>query len=300
LHTKSVRSQKQPAKNMKYKMFLTSGGVSAFLGAAVSTYAQPASINGSYDPAFGSALSVQTVGTDYGTATAASGGNQLDAGYGLIASGNLYLFFAGNTSDGNSLQVYLSTGQAGGESTFNVSGGSYTSTGTQNMDGSVFSPGFSATEALDVNTYAGTIYANIFNLVAGTGGYAGSTADAGGTISGVYNVTLAVNESSAAGVGSNTGAGALGVTTGWEFAIPLSALNNSSSIEVLADIGSDGGSGSLSNQFLAPNNVSGYPSTFNFGSTPGVYFTVAVPEPSSMVLFGLSGLTGLLAIRRRK
>jgi hypothetical protein len=286
---------------MKYKMFLTSGGVSVFLGAAVSTYAQPASINGSYDPAFGSALSVQTVGTDYGTSTAASGGNQLDAGYGLITSGNLYLFFAGNTSDGNSLYVFLSTGQAGGQSTFNVSGGSYTSTGTEDLDGSVFSPGFSATEAIDVNTYTGTIYANIFNLVAGTGGYAGSTSDSGGTISGVYSMTVAVNESSAAGSSANTAPGALSVTTGWEFAIPLSVLNNSSSIEVLAGIGSDSGSGSLSNQFLAPNDLTGYPSTFNFGSTAGVYFTVnAVPEPSSMMLFGLSGLTGLLAIRRRK
>jgi hypothetical protein len=286
--------------HIKSKVLLM-GAVPSFIGAALSVYAQPASINGSYDPAFGSALSVQTVATDYGSGTAATGGNQLDAAYGLINSGNLYLFFAGNTSDGNNLVVYLADGAAGGQSTFNVSGGSYTSTGTQSLDGSVFSPGFSATTAIDVNTYAGTIYANVFNLVAGTGGYAGSAPDSGGTINGVFNVTAAVNESSVAGTGSNTGSGALGVTTGWELAIPLAALNNSSSIEVLAEIGSDSGSGSLSDQFLAPNNVSGYPSTFNFGSTPDVYFTVnEVPEPSSLLLFGLSGLAGFLAIRHRK
>ena len=154
---------------------------------------------------------------------------------------------------------------------------------------------------IDVNTYAGTIYANIFDLVAGTGGYAGSAADAGGTISGVYNVTVAVNESSLAGAGSNTGAGALAVNTGWELAIPLSALNNASSIKVLADIGyDDSGSGSLANQFLAPANVTGYPQTFNFADTPGEYFTVSVPEPSTLALFGLSGLMTLRIIRRRK
>ena len=285
---------------MKSKVLLMAAA-SFFMGAALSVYAQPASINGSYDPAFGGALSVQTVATDYGSQTAATGGNQLDAAYGTIAGGNLYLFFAGNTSDGNNLVVYLADGAAGGQSTLNASGGSYTSTGTQSLDGSVFSPGFSATSAIDVNTYAGTIYANAFNLVAGTGGYAGSAPDSGGTIGGVFNVTTAVNESSPAGAGVNTGAGALTVTTGWEFAIPLSALNNSTSIEVLAEIGYDSGGGSLSDQFLAPNNVSGYPSTFNFGGTAGDYFTVTeVPEPSSMMLLGMSGLAGVLAFCRRK
>jgi hypothetical protein len=284
---------------MKIKNVLSVTAVAFIAGAAIHAIGQPV-IDGTLDGSYGSALSVQTVATDYGSQTAASGGSQLDAAYGVIQGGNLDIFLAGNTSDGNNLVIYLADGAAGGESTFNVSGGSYTSTGTQNLDGSVFSPGFSATDAIDVNTYSGTIYANIFDLVAGVGGYAGSAPDAGGTIVGSdYSVTLAVNESSAAGTGNNTGSGALSVTTGWELQIPISALNDSSSIEVLAGVGSDNSS-SLSDQFLAPANVSGYPATFNFGSTPDEYFTVTAPEPASLALFGLSGLTTLLAIRRRK
>lgn len=282
---------------MKFNKILATGTALSLLGAV----AHAQYLNGTLDSAFyGSALSVQTFGTDYGTATAASGGNQLDAAYGQISGGNLYLFFAGNTSDGNSLHVYLADGQAG-ESTFNVSGGSYSATSTTTLDGSQFSPGFSATDMIDVNTYTGTIYGNIYNLYTGLGGYAGSVADSGGTISGVYSITAAVNESSAAGSGSNTGAGALGVTTGWELSIPLTALNNASSIEVLADIGADGGgSGSLANQFLAPADVTGYPQTFNFSSTPDQYFIVTAPEPSTFALFGISTLGTLLAMRRRK
>ena len=283
---------------MKMKA-LTGLSIAALATGAVSVQAQ--TIDGTLDGSYGSALSVQTIATDYGSQTAATGGNQLDAAYGQISGGNLDLFFAGNTSDGNSLHIYLADGQAG-QSTFNVSGGSYSSTATTTLDGSVFSPDFSATHMIDVNTYSGTIYANIFNLVLGTGGYAGSTADAGGTITGgPYNITVAVNNSSPAGAGSNTGAGALAVTTGWELQISLSALNNASSIQVLADIGSDGGgSGSLANQFLAPANVSGYPQTFNFGSTPGQYFVVSAPEPTTLALAGLGGLATLVAARRRK
>lgn len=272
--------------------------IATLAGGIASVHAQ--TIDGTLDGSYGSALSVQTIVTDYGSQTAATGGNQLDAAYGQISGGNLDLFFAGNTSDGNSLHIYLADGQAG-QSIFNVSGGSFSSTSTTTLNGSVFSPDFSATHMIDVNTYSGTIYANIFNLVLGTGGYAGSTADAGGTISGVYNITVAVNNSSPAGTGSNTGAGALAVNTGWELQIPLSALNNASSIQVLADIGNDGnGSGSLANQFLAPANVSGYPQTFNFGSTPGQYFVVSAPEPTTLALAGLGGLATLVAARRRK
>jgi hypothetical protein len=196
------------------------------------------------------------------------------------------------------LDVFLADGRVG-QNTLNVSGGSFTGSATTAMDGSVFSPGFSATYAVNVNTYAGTMYANVFNLVAGTGGYAGSALDSGGTIGGVQ---LAVNESSPAGVGSNTGAGASAVNTGWELAIPLSALGNPSSVEVLADI--NGGNESyLSNQFLPglPNGTAnlGNGGVFNFGSTPNEYFTVAVPEPSTMMMFSLSGLATLLVFRRR-
>lgn len=276
--------------------------IGAVGGLAFYTHAQP-TVDGSLDSAYGSALSVQTANTGFGTQTAATGGNQLDAGYGLVSNGYLYLFFAGNTSDGNYLDVFIADGRTG-QSTFNVSSGSSTA-----MNGSVFSPGFSATYSLNLNTYTGTIYANLYDLVNNTGGYAGSIADSGGTIGGVQ---VAVNNSSPAGSGSNTGSGALAVNTGWEMAIPLSYLGNpSSSIKVLADINGSN-DGYLSNQFLAglpdgtanlgaggPYSGSGA-AVFNFGSTSGEYFVVPVPEPSSIAICALSGLAMLVAIRRRQ
>jgi hypothetical protein len=266
-------------------------------------------VNGSYDPAFGSALAVQTANTGFGSGPASSGGNQLDAAYGTVQGGNLYLFFAGNTSDGNFLDLFIADGRAG-QSTFNVSSG-----GTIAMNGSVFSPGFSATFSVNANTFAGTMYPNAYDLVANVGGYTGAgLPDSGGTIAGApagNGVQLAVNNSSPAGSGVNTGAGALTVTTGWEVAIPLSLLGNpSGSIEVLADINGNPDN-YLSNQFLpglpdgtgnlgAGGPYSG-PATgaFDFGSTPGEYFTVPqVPEPSTFALL-IGGLASLLWLRGR-
>jgi len=217
-------------------------------------------------------------------------------------------FFAGNTSDGNFLDVFLDDGRAGGQNTFNVASG-----GTVNMNGSTFGPGFTATFSINVNTYAGVMYPNAYDLVNNVGGYTGSgIPDSGGTISGApagNGIQLAVNESSPAGSGVNTGSGALTVTTGWEFAVPLSLLGNPNSVEVMADINGNPDN-YLSNQFLPglPNgtgNVGGggpysgpQAGAFNFSSTPGEYFTV-VPEPSSiaLVVVGLLGAIGL--IRRR-
>src|SRR5882757_3249940 len=111
-------------------------GVSMALFAAGGIGTQAQTIDGTLDGSYGSALAVQTANTGFGSGTAASGGNQLDAAYANISGGNLNLFFAGNTSDGNYFDVFLADGRTG-QSTFNVSG-----TATANMNGSTFSPGF--------------------------------------------------------------------------------------------------------------------------------------------------------------
>ncbi|HXR04957.1 MAG TPA: PEP-CTERM sorting domain-containing protein [Verrucomicrobiae bacterium] len=296
---------------MKTTRIIIRSLVAATVVGGLATYVHAQSLNGTLDSGFyGSPLAVQTADTGFGSGPASSGGNQLDAAYGRISSGNLYLFFAGNTSDGNFLDVFIADGRPGGQNTFNVSSG-----GTVNMNGSVFSPGFLATFSVNVNTFAGTMYPNAYDLTLGTGGYTGSgIPDIGGTISGApagNGIQLAVNESSPAGSGVNTAPGALTVTTGWEMAIPLSLLGNPSSVEVLADINGNPDN-YLSNQFLPglPNgtaNVGGggpysgpQAGAFNFSSTPGEWFTVSVPEPSTLALFGLSGLMAMRLIRRRK
>jgi MYXO-CTERM domain-containing protein len=294
---------------MNFKAAITRFAAVGFATGLAGQAAAQITVDGTLDAGYGSALASQTAVTGFGTGTAASGGSQLDAGYGTIQNGFLYLFFAGNTSDGNFLDVFINDGRPGGQNTLNVSSGSTTA-----MNGSVFSPGFNATFSINVNTYGGIMYPNAYDLTTGAGGYTGSgIADGGGTISGApagNGVQLAVNESSAAGAGVNTGPGALTVTTGWEMGIPLALLGNPNSVEVLADINGSPDN-YLSNQFLPglPNGTgnlgAGGPysgpgsGAFNFGSTPGEFFTVtATPEPSTVVL-GAAGLATLVLLRRR-
>jgi hypothetical protein len=187
------------------------------------------------------------------------------------------------------------------------------------MNGSVFSPGFQATYALDANDYSGTTYVEEYTLTAPgvlSGAYVGAIGLTGGIGSGTPGVaSIGWNNTNAAGVNGNSGTAANpvaadAVNTGMEISIPLSALGNPSGpILVLADV-NGGGDSYLSNQFLpglpvgTGNLGGGGPftgingGTFNFGNTPGEYFDVSVPEPASLGLMG--GMTMMLFARRRK
>jgi hypothetical protein len=280
-------------------------------------------LNGTVNTGFyGSPLAVQTINTGFGNAGGndSGGGSELDAAYGKVSGGNLYLFLAGSLeSNGNHFNIFIDGG-TGGQNTLNTSGGTMAA-----MNGSVFSPGFGATFALDMNVYSpsegvtpGTMYTEEYNLVANTGGYVGAVAESslgigGGNDGGVSSLYLNNNHVSTMGTANAALSGATSgaaTTTGLELVIPLSAIGYmSGNIEVLADI-NGGGDGYLSNQFLSglpvgTGNVGGGGpfgpggATFNFANTPGEYFTVAVPEPSTMALLGLSGLMTLLGFRRR-
>ncbi|HLX95040.1 MAG TPA: PEP-CTERM sorting domain-containing protein [Verrucomicrobiae bacterium] len=308
---------------MKFNTILATGAASAFLSATVCVHAQ--NLNGTVSPSFyGSPLAGQTINTGFGNAAGgndSAGGSELDAAYGTISGGNLYLFLAGNVeNNGNHLNVFIAGGAAGGQNVLNAP-----ATGTlATMNGSTFSPGFNATFAFDENDYAGTLYSEEYNLIGGTGGYVGSLANSGTGIyagidgtgqSTVGTIGLYVNNNNASTMGAAGAAyaGGAAVTTGYELVIPLSSIGyGGGNIMVLADV-NGGGDSYLANQFLpglpvGTGNVGGGgPFTgssggqFNFGSTPGEYFTVsAVPEPASMAMLGFAGLTTLLAIRRRK
>lgn len=259
---------------------------------------------------YGSALTTQTVNTGFGDSTigdgTSGGGSELDAGYGVVSGGNLNIFLSGNFEDnGNHVNVFVDDGRVG-QSVLALPGGDTMST----MNGSVFSPGFQATYALDANDYSGTTYVEEYTLTSpGTlsGGYVGAIGLTGGIGTGTPGVaTIGWNDTNAAGVNGNAGTAADpvaadAVTTGMEISIPLSALGNPNvPIYVLADI-NGGGDSYLSNQFLpglpvGTGNLG--TASFNFGTTPGEYFVVPVPEPASASLIG--GAIMMLFVRRRK
>ena len=268
---------------------------------------------------YGSALSVQTIGTGFGNAPGGNdsvGGSELDAAYGTIAGGNLYLFLAGNfENNGNHLNIFIGSSDVPGQNVLNIGPSTEAA-----MNGSTFSPGFNANYMIDANDYGpnSTTYVDGFNLPNGgqaTQAFLGGIPMSGGIGSATLGgIGFALVNTNGAGVDGNAGnsepgVGA-GVGVGMELAIPLSLLGNpSGAIMVMADV-NGGGDGYLSNQFLpglasGSGNVGGGgpyagPSSgaFNFGSTPGEYFTV-VPEPSTIGLV-VVGLLGALGLRRRK
>lgn len=300
---------------MKMKInILTSVSIAIFAVDLVCAHAQ--NLNGTVNNGFyGSPLAVQTINTGFGNAGGvdSGGGSELDAAYGQISGGNLYLFLAGNVeNNGNHLNVFIDGG-AGGQNILAAP-----ATGTlATMNGSVFSPGFGATFALDVNDFSGTLYSEEYNLLANTGGYVGalpntSTGIYAGSSGGVTGIYLNNNHVSTMGTANLALSGATSganTTTGYELVIPLSAIGyTGGNILVLADVNGTG-DGYLSNQFLpglavgTANVGGGGPygpggPIFNFGSTSGEYFTVSVPEPSTVAM-SLSGLAMLLAFRRR-
>lgn len=277
------------------------------LALAVSQVSAQIAVDGTLDAGYGSALAVQTVNTGFGDATVgngnSSGGSELDAAYGTVSNGYLYLFFAGNyENNGNLLNIFIADGRPNGQNTLTAPEGAGN---MQTMNGSIFSPTFNATYAFEFNVSGSTAYLDQFNLLpGGRGSFVGSTQLSGGignnqNIQGT-GIQLGVNNTNTAGVVGDGGTGsaadqtaAAAVATGAELGIPLSLLGNpTGNIRVMADI-NGGGDNYLSNQFLpglpAPTtNLGGggpyqgvgttTPSgTFNFSSLPNEYFSINVP-----------------------
>jgi hypothetical protein len=271
-----VTKDKKNNSNMKYNAVLICGVVMALLGAAASAPAQPASINGAYDPAFGSALSIQTDATGFGL-----NDSELDAAYGLITNGTLYLFFSGNLqNNGNNLNVFIAG--TNGQGTLAAASlgpgvGEVATNSLSIMNGSKFSPGFTAIYAININN-TNVLNVSQYNLLADTAVDALGTnlTESGNIVSNKTidnSVIVGFNNNNTQSQAADVGTGSLGM----ELAIPLSLLGNpSGAVEVMADI-NGAVQGYLSNQFfpgLASGTANLGTGTFNFSSTAGEYFTV--------------------------
>jgi hypothetical protein len=249
-------------------------------GLATFAHAQPASINGSYDPAFGSALSIQTDATGFGLNY-----SELDGAYGLVTNGNLYLFISGNLqNNGNNINLFI--GGTNGQSTLSAANpGNLGLNNLSVMNGSQFSPGFSVIYALNINNTNKTLAVSQYDLISNTAVDAlGSLTESGNAVvnGAVDNsVVVGFNNNNSKSQAANVGMG----STGLELAIPLSLIGDPSGpIKVMVDINGYQ-EVYLSNQFipgLTPETPNLGAATFNFGSTAGEYFTV--PASSTEVL----------------
>jgi glycosidase len=213
---------------------------------ADSALAQPASINGAYDPALGTAIVVQTTATGFGLTQ-----SELDASYAIVAGGKLYLFLSGNLqNNSNNINLFIADGRSGQSVLFAVNPGNLGPNSLSVMNGSKFSQGFSATYAININNGGTTLTVSQYDLVNNTSADSlGRLTTSGGIVANATvdnGVVIGFNNNNTSSQAANVGAGSRGL----ELAIPLSLLSNpSGSIKILVDINGSS-QGFLSNQFL--------------------------------------------------
>jgi hypothetical protein len=209
-------------------------------------------VDGIAEPAYGCPLAVQIQGTGFGNNVQTNlqnnaGGSELDAAYGLVKDGVLFLTFAGNLENNNNrLDIFFSTG-APGENTLTNVNPSVNSNTNEAWDsnnglnamgfttngvgapGLTFDPGFAANYIISVNGgQAYRFYVNYAQLWPGgtnssglaTNGYfVGSTTTTNGTLApgldgfNPFGIQATINNSNTNGVDGSScitnGAGAL-------------------------------------------------------------------------------------------
>jgi len=271
-------------------------------------------IDGTRDGDYGPAVAVQTVETQFG-----DNQSELNAAYGRIESGRLYLMLTGNIeANFNKLEIFIDS-KAGGQNIFTSAGND----NAQRMNGLVFDAGFTADYHLIVRrgNFGGndTFDLDFANLgTASASGYLdilGGNSGAGNTGTGVNGQSIGVgyDNSNVAGVLGGTGAAnqaaALAVMTGLELSISLADLGALGDISVMVGQ-NNGGHDYWSNQFLgglaAPQGNLGGDENGAFTGEGAIdmthfagnqYFTIQVPEPSTLTLLGLGSL--VIFARRR-
>jgi hypothetical protein len=235
-------------------------------------------------------LSVQAIGSsagenDEGQIDVADG-SALDAAYGRIENGVLYLVLAGNLqSDFHKLELFFDTGAAGQNTLTNINPnvdpyygnsalaimGAGGPGGTNGTPGLTFDAGFTASYWMDVSCGGSpfALYANYAQLYPGGGDtngyYLGQTVGAptngtlfAGTSTNAFNpfgIQVALNNSNTGGVDDSPcyeTSGQQSVTTGVELGIPLAALGSpTGAVKVCAFINAESHN-DVSDQVLGP------------------------------------------------
>ena len=285
----------------------------AFILSASPVRAVPV-VDGTKDVAYGAALAVQTVQTQFGDNL-----SEWNAGYATIDSGRLFLMLTGNIEDNfNKLEIFIDS-KAGGQGVFD----SADNDNAANMDGLVFDTGFTADYHLILRRGASEFNLDFADLVAGTfssyiGLFGGASVGVASTGTGINGSAIGVgyNNSNVAGILGGIGAAdqtaAQAVMTGLELSIALADLGATGDIRVM--VGQNNSNHNFwSNQFLggleAPQGNLGGDGLGNFDGFGDInmtnfagnqFFTIeSVPIPPALWLFG-SGILGLIGVARRK
>lgn len=266
-----------------------------------------------FDAKYGSALWSQNVGTQFGNNSDPdvfnAGGSEIDAVYGTISGGILYVGIAGNLeSNFNKINIAIDF-MAGGQNTLSGLGN------LGALNGLTFDAGFDADAVLSF-THGNSYEQYIDGALAGdAGGFLGGGASTGTTsvMLGAANVIFGMNNSNTGGVGAfgnpNDSDPAM-VTTGLELAIDLAALGYSGGAVRIAGWVNGQGNDFLSNQVIGglpdgtgnlggdgSGGFTGNVAGINFANIAGDQFVTITPAPGA---FALLGLGGLVAGRRRR
>jgi hypothetical protein len=280
-------------------------------------------LDGTKDASYGPAAAVQTVQTGFG-----DNFSELDAGYGQVTGGKLYLMLTGNIeANQNRLEVFIDSKAGGQNVLLNNASTPTNDSWAPAYAGFTFDSGFTADYMLILRRSGTSFNVDLATIGGGSSAFEAATNIFGGSSTGttanalpLAGVGVAYDNSNAAGVTGGSGAAdqtaAALVSTGLELAIPMSAIGNpTSTIKISAMVNSADPHTYLSNQFLgglpAPQNNLGGDGTGVFTGTVGAinlnnfggnqYFTIAVPEPTSFALAGwaLVGMVGCLWRRKQ-
>jgi hypothetical protein len=270
--------------------------LAALLAAAAllvaATSASAFTVDGALDPGYGAPLTVQTTQTTNKVQPPGqvdfSVGSELDAGYGFIANGTLYLFLAGNASlwwtlegvtEWQPLDLFIDSKPGGQNQLLATNPTIDPFYDMKSMTGLTFDSGFSADYWLSVggNSYGfPKLYAYYAELPAtggGAGAFLGNTTcggpgiPAGGT--NPFGIQVTLDNRNTAGVTQGCGpASGAGVTTGIEWAIPLAAIGDPGGCIKVCAFMSRADHAYVFNQALGPLP----PGTCDLGPAGGVSF----------------------------
>jgi len=301
------------------KRSLSAAGAALLLGGVA--HADLITVDGTAEAAYGAPVAVQGIGTQFGNSTTGelgfAGGSELDAAFGTISSGILYLTFTGNLeSNFNKMEIFIDS-VAGGQNRLRGDNADVDFNGLNRMgdDGSgnglTFDSGFEAdyyVTATNGDIGGGTyqLFANSAELLTGgggTGGFLGGADHTPAQIIGGNGIILSMNNSNVLGVnslGNPNDSDPGSVTTGLELAIPLSLLGNPGGAVLVSAFINGGGHDFASNQWLGglPDGFGnlGEPRTINLGGIDGLQYFTVIPEPSTL---GVIFLAGMFSLRRR-